>query len=227
MPRGKVSRGVCAYCGKDFIRSGMAKHLPVCPQRLAAIEAANAGAGQAEALYYLRVINPYIKAFWLELEMRGSASLNDLDKYLRGIWLECCGHLSQFSYGSGFGSEIGKRRKIGDVFQHGATLTHIYDFGSSTETTIEGYAVREGKPTTPKPIALMARNLLPEVKCAKCENTAEWVCAECAGAYGEPTEFCAKHIKACPHWKDGSPVRIVNSPRVGVCGYDGDAEPPY
>ncbi|MBK6433513.1 hypothetical protein [Candidatus Amarolinea dominans] len=31
-------------------------------------------------------------AISLHLEMRGKATLKDLDEYLRAIWLECCGH---------------------------------------------------------------------------------------------------------------------------------------
>ena len=31
--------------------------------------------------------------------MCGSATLEELDHYLRTIWLECCGHLSQFTIG--------------------------------------------------------------------------------------------------------------------------------
>jgi len=31
--------------------------------------------------------------------MRGSATPDDLDAYLRAIWLECCGQPSQFSFG--------------------------------------------------------------------------------------------------------------------------------
>ena len=33
---------------------------------------------------------------WLELGVRCDATLRDLDKFLRSLWLECCGHLSQF-----------------------------------------------------------------------------------------------------------------------------------
>jgi len=53
--------------------------------------------------------------------------LNDLDRYLRAIWLECCGHLSQFSVGGWSSDEIAKRRKIQDVLREGGELTHIYD----------------------------------------------------------------------------------------------------
>jgi hypothetical protein len=30
-----------------------------------------------------------------------------------------------------------------------------------------------------------------------------------------------------PHESYGEPTLLVNSPRVGLCGYEGPAEPPY
>jgi hypothetical protein len=36
-----------------------------------------------------------------------------------------------------------------------------------------------------------------------------------------------KHAKTYPYKDDGEPVPMVNSPRVGMCGYVGPAEPPY
>ena len=225
MPRGKISRGTCLYCGQEFAKNGIVKHLAVCPPRQAAITKAEAGQATPETLHHLRVQNSYSKAFWLDLEMRGSASLNDLDKYLRATWLECCGHLSEFSLG--YGNEIAKRRKVAEVFAPGAALRYVYDFGSSTELEIECVAVREGKPTTARLIALMARNLKPEVKCVECGEPAEWLCMECIYEQKGDGTFCEAHIEEHPCEDYGEPVRMVNSPRVGVCGYDGDALPPY
>jgi len=53
-------------------------------------------------------------------------------------------------------------RRIGEVFQRGVELTHIYDFGTSSETLIRAVGVREGHPAPPHPIALLVRNRRPE-----------------------------------------------------------------
>ena len=34
--------------------------------------------------------------YWLHLEVQGDVRLTVLDAFLRAIWLECCGHMSQF-----------------------------------------------------------------------------------------------------------------------------------
>jgi hypothetical protein len=101
MPQGKQPKGKCAYCGQEIAKNGMVKHLAVCAQRQEAITKVEGKQSEAEALYHLRIQAAGQNQFWLDLEMRGSATLKDLDGYLRAIWLECCGHLSRFSLGVG------------------------------------------------------------------------------------------------------------------------------
>lgn len=205
----------------------MTKHLTTCPQRQEAIATAENKKGSSEALYHLRVQDAYTSAFWLDLEMRGTKTLQDLDNYLRAIWLECCGHLSQFSLGGGFAREVGMRRKISDVFQPGSGLTHIYDFGTSSETIVKCVELREGKPLTNKAIALMARNNMPDYACIECGKPATHLCMECM--YEDQIEgtLCDQHTENHPHDNYGEPLPLVNSPRMGMCGYDGPAETPY
>lgn len=227
MAQQKQSRGKCAFCGKEMAKGGLSKHLATCQERKEAINAANQKSGQPQQLYHLQVQDAYLRDFWLHLEMNGSATLKDLDKYLRAIWLECCGHLSQFSVGGWGGSEIAKSRRIAQVFDPGVELTHIYDFGTSSETLIKAVGAREGKPLTKHPIFLMARNDPPEVYCIECDQPAKWLCMECLYELEEPGTLCDKHAKTHPHEDYGEPVPLVNSPRVGMCGYVGPADPPY
>jgi len=81
--------------------------------------------GIVETLWHLRVHEAYNKDFWLDLEMTGSASLDKLDKYLRAIWLECCGHLSKFTIGGWGGMDVGKARKADSTFEPGLVLRHL------------------------------------------------------------------------------------------------------
>ncbi len=226
MPRKKQSQGECFYCKATMAKSGVSKHLPVCSQRRDVIAKAERGTTASETLYHLRVQDAYDSNYWLDLEARGSARLQDLDDYLRAIWLECCGHLSQFSIVK-WGDEIAMKRRIQEVFAPGVMLTHIYDFGTSSETLIKLAAIREGKPTTSRPMALMARNLLPETKCMECDEQATRLCQECISEDDASGMLCDQHAETHPHDDYGEPFPIVNSPRLGMCGYDGPAEPPY
>jgi hypothetical protein len=227
MARGKQSKGKCAYCGQEIAKNGAGKHLTVCAQRQAAITKAEATKGGGETLYHLRAQAAGQSDFWLDLEMKGSATMKDLDNYLRAIWLECCGHLSEFSTGGWGSNKIPMNRKIDKVFEPGVQLTHIYDFGTSSETLIKCVNVREGKPVTSRPIALMMRNVMPDCECIECKQPAAWLCMECMIEDEVWGALCDKHVKTHPHEDYSEPMRFVNSPRLGLCGYDGPAEPPY
>jgi len=227
MARRKQSRGKCTFCGRGMTRSGLAKHLLACPQRKEAISAADCGPGTEQVLYHLQVQDAWSGDFWLHLEMNGSATLTDLDRYLRAIWLECCGHLSQFSIGGWRGAEIPKKRQVQQVFELGVELTHIYDFGTSSETLIKAVGARKGKSLTSHPIYLMARNEPPEAYCIECGQPASWLCIECLYKSDGPGTLCDQHAQDHPHVDYGEPAPLVNSPRVGMCGYTGPAEPPY
>jgi hypothetical protein len=228
MANQKQTKGNCAFCQKELAKGGVSKHLATCASRKAAIAKAEAGKGKPETLFHLRVQDAYRKEFWLDLEMRGSKSLLHLDDYLRSIWLECCGHMSEFLLGGGrFAQEIGKQRKLVEVFGRGDALTHIYDMGTSSETIVKLVGAREGKPLSAKPIGLMVRNQMPEEVCIVCAQPATHLCMECQYEDQVWGTLCAAHAEEHPHEDYGEPMLLVNSPRLGMCGYDGPAEPPY
>lgn len=225
MTQNGKTQGACTFCGRRGSRGGMSRHLQTCAARKAANRVADAQPGEPEPVIHLQVQTPTGGDFWLHLEMRGSATLKRLDDYLRAIWLECCGHMSRFSRG-GWGEEIPMNRRAREVLREGVTLTHIYDFGSSTMTTVKVVAAREGRSLDRHPIRLMARNEMPSTSCAQCEAPATRLCLECMYEMMDAV-LCEAHAASHPHEEYGEPIALVNSPRLGVCGYEGPAEPPY
>jgi len=220
-------------------RSGLARHLKTCPKRLEAQAAATAATATAkrrgQTLYHLQVQDAYDGYFWLQLEMRGDATLYDLDYYLRAIWLECCGHLSQFKIGSrryteifedglGIGDEHSLDIAVEKLFMPGMEIPYEYDFGSTTELIIKVMDRRRGQPTTPHPIVLMGRNKFEPPPCTECDEPATYICTECTYAR-DRYEFCDAHARGHEH--EEYLMALVNSPRTGVCGYSGPGLPPY
>lgn len=226
MTRKPQSCGICQYCGDKTTKSGMTKHLAKCEKRLWLIESAKQ---PVETIWHLRVQDAYSKEYWLDIEMRGSATLEKLDYYLRAIWLECCGHLSKFTVGGWRGSEVGRGRTANDVFAVETTLRHLYDFGTTSETDIQVVEFRIGSAIAKHPIALMARNIMPEMPCYECDKAASYICLECLYEATKPGTWflCDEHAEDHPHQEYGEPLPLVNSPRMGMCGYDGPAKPPY
>jgi hypothetical protein len=229
MPRTPENPGNCAYCGEVITKRGVSKHLAKCPKWQEKLVAIETSSQPVETLWHLRVQDAYDKDFWLDLEMRGQTSLAKLDDYLRAIWLECCGHLSEFTIGGWGGIKVGKSRKANAAFEPGLVLRHLYDLGTTSETDIKVVGFREGKATSKHPIALLARNRMPEVVCQDCEQPASWLCLECLYDADEPGMWflCNEHVKEHPHNEYREPTAVVNSPRLGMCGYTGPAEPPY
>jgi len=229
MARSPQSRGMCACCGEELGKRAMLTHFDKCPKRKESLRLAESSDRPVETLWRIRVQDAYDSQFWLDLEMHGSATLEALDKYLRAIWLECCGHMSKFTIGGWGGRDIAKTRKADAIFQPELVLRHLYDFGTTSETDIHVIGSRQGKATTRHPIALLARNKMPVMECNECGQPAAWLCLECLY---EAEEFgtwflCNEHVKGHPHDEYGEPLALVNSPRLGMCGYEGPAEPPY
>jgi hypothetical protein len=226
MARRVQSKGDCVYCKRPLSRGGMARHLPTCKARQQAVTQAK-GKG-TQSLYHVQVQDTYGDDYWLHLEINGDSTLETLDDYLRMIWLECCGHLSHFAVGNAWGDrELAMNRKIHQVLQPGVELVHVYDYGTTSETHLKVVAVRQGQPLTKHPITLMARNHPQTVSCMECDQAANWLCIECIYEEEGTGFLCDDHLEEHPHDDYGEPVSLVNSPRMGMCGYDGPAETPY
>jgi hypothetical protein len=74
---------------------------------------------------------------------------------------------------------------------------------------------------------LMARNLQPEASCIECQEPATYLCLECIIEDQVWGTLCDRHVKTHPHEDYEDPIPLVNSPRLGMCGYTGPADPPY
>ncbi len=136
----EVSKGICHFCKGEFAKSKMSQHLKFCKARQAALkaQAEQAGAGKSETLYHILVEGDrYLSNYWMHLELPASATFYDLDVFLRGIWLECCGHLSGFKIGRDlYSSESGEYMVWGDEID--AQLGDTEEAEHTQQDTAEG-----------------------------------------------------------------------------------------
>lgn len=219
----------CGLCGGEFTKSGMTRHLGSC---LVTHASGGSPAKGKVAAFHVKVEAKYDKTYWLHLHAPADATLADLDAFLRRIWLECCGHLSEFSSAgvrytdlSGWDNEIGDaediRVPLRRVLFPGAKLDYVYDFGSSTDLVLTVVAAAPPLPQTGRSsIRVLARNPPPDLKCVECGKPATQVCAECA--WDGNGWLCDECLVDHP-CGDEMALPVVNSPRMGVCGYTGDA----
>lgn len=243
------SYGVCLYCKQTFAKAAINRHL----QKHLADKAKE---GKPGTSFLLKIETnpkwgsaPYFLYLWAD----GEATIEDIDNFLRDIWLECCGHLSSFtnkSFKSSRGGmwdffeaenlletgkikeyeklmedtkgEIPKSRKIKNALSRDMKIEYEYDFGSTTElliTVVEAYPV-----AADKNIVLLSRNEPPEILCETCgTEPAVKICTVCIN--DKESAFCnkcaKKHAKTCEDFADYAAMPVVNSPRMGVCAYEG------
>lgn len=229
------TKGFCKYCGKEYARSGMLRHLGSCKSRQKKLENEN---GKRKCNYFqIAIMGKYTKDYWLIVETSENTTLKELDKFIREIWVECCGHLSAFtvngiqyesypSTDSFWGSSSKNMNyRLRDVVDVGDNMLYEYDFGLTTELIVNIYSVREGEKKNSE-IVILSRNNPPKIICSNCEqNNAMWVnpqgyyegipflCDECLREeYGDEKDWDYESEFLLP---------ICNSPRMGVCGYEG------
>jgi hypothetical protein len=202
-------KGACGLCGHEAPKAQMARHLAACAREH------DPGAG-SETLVHLLIEASGVPEYWLYVEGREDASLDQLDRLLRSTWLECCGHMSAFYVR---GVEPAKRSRLGSVFRSkGIPFKYEYDFGSTTALKGKVIAFRDGS-IGRSAVRLLARNTPLEWKCTSCKSPAELVCPLCI--YSGPSLFCKKHAREHGCAEEDPFLPVVNSPRMGVCGYSG------
>ncbi|HSR69816.1 MAG TPA: hypothetical protein VLU25_17945 [Acidobacteriota bacterium] len=102
---------------------------------------------------------------------------------------------------------------------NGQPFSYEYDFGSTTELKIRRLGERIGKQGS-RPLRLLARNEAPQWPCAVCGETADLLCPECM--YEADPFLCEEHAQGHGCRVDPEEMLpVVNSPRMGVCGYTG------
>ena len=212
----RQSKGICYICKRELSDTGMTRHVAACVAKNVPL-ARGKGMGRTadERAFHLVVDATDCYGYWLHLAIHSEASLARLDHFLREIWVECCDHGSTFII-DGVDDEpmdVALDALVGP----GVTFTYEYDFGSTTKLTLK-VAGDLGYPLEDEPIALLARNHPPHIPCGSCGKPAEHVCGVCV--WQDRGWLCGECLD---DHECGEDVRlpVVNSPRVGICGYTG------
>lgn len=266
------------FCEQVFAKSGIRAHLENCQARATVMAVLQKDISAKNTQFFqLAIEGRYASEYWMHVEIPADYTLSHLDQFLRDVWLECCGHLSQFIVGDtyyigqpdedSFFDEapedfdplsdelppeapeelkqmvesfkqflntipedlrdelINPEEKdmdvpLQEVFKPDMKLTYEYDFGTTTELKLVVISLYDGK--IPKddrdPIHIMARNEPPAYVCEVCGKPATLVCSECN--WDEGGFVCNDHI--AQHNVEML-LPIVNSPRMGMCAYIGEA----
>jgi len=220
----KALKGKCYYCNEELSERTVKRHVKGCKVRKEKIEEAKANSKETKSQYILSIVPQCgSKEYCLYIAIDIDSTLMNLDSFLRNIWLECCGHLSRFiiddvTYDSTVDEDFFSDNetmdfKLRQVISVGDKFRYDYDFGSTTTLkleVIEEYVAGEKH----SEIEILARNKEIHNLCSNCNQLAEYFDCE------EEKFFCYNCID-----EDSDMVYVpeyTNSPRDGVCGYEGD-----
>jgi hypothetical protein len=245
-----TSKGKCCFCGKMFAKAGINRHLAIHLQEKAKSgKSGKSFFVKVETdKYYgatpyflslwingdakMRDLDDFLRAIWLECCGHLSAFRNPKQQYAFGGAFDMMDAYDYLDEGNvakyeeimeDVDGQIPMSRKVKDVLQKGVVLDYEYDFGSSTNlslTVVDEYPVK-----AEQNIVLLSRNEPLPIMCSTCKKVpATRICSVCT--YEKEAVFCDKcadkHAKKCRDFADyASSMPVVNSPRMGVCGYEG------
>ncbi len=225
--------GKCQLCNETFSKQAMSRHLKSCIEKSASPKSATDRKAKAADTFLLSVEGRYLPHYWMHLEARTEATLRDIDELLRHVWLECCGHLSAFTINAkrydvvreddswGFMGEEeeveGMDVSLDDTLAPGQKIDYEYDFGTTTDLTLKVISRQASRPLK-KPVEILARNEDPQIPCDYCGAPAKKICSYCVFEGGGWVCNKCKRKHKC---EEEAFLAVVNSPRTGMCAYEG------
>ena len=215
---GQSIPGTCCVCRQTVAVNQIRRHLPRCIEAHTGLRPSSNPRRRDRRRIFQKTAHISIRSrerpHWLELGVRCDVTLYELDAFLRSVWLECCGHLSNFRINDETYSIVvplpGTGRRFEPEYDYEENLKHMgrsvnaavpplarfrheYDYGTPTELELEyvavyGELVQVVAPTQPwhgGRIVILARNHSLRA-CLCCGKPARW---KFVAEYGEYEEY--------------------------------------
>ena len=193
--------GICNVCHTTLFGNEARGHIARCVEARHSIRGTRAALKGRSRTVHISVGSPE-RPHWMELGVRADTTLLELDRFLRSVWLECCGHLSHFDIGGVVYSVMVPRpqddfefepmdereeqwrhmgRTVGTAILPATWFEHQYDYGTTTDLDLRHAGEFEGlvqalgpsQPWHGGKIVVLARNH-PLQSCSLCGRPAQW-----------------------------------------------------
>ena len=163
--------------------------------------------------------------YWMYATVPKHFKFSKIDKFLKDYWCECCGHTSSLRladpskpfWSDSYQKVMKKGAEIGMELRPGMMLNYEYDSGTSTELKLEVISTIFCSTMN---IAVVMQNDTPLFPCVGCNgmNISDRICTNCEMKY---CPHCSTANHPCNRSRSAFYLPIVNSPRIGKCGYTG------
>ena len=206
----------CYYCNKELTEMTIKRHMKNCSEIKKRIEEQNVTDKKLRDQFIIAIKPKYDgNEYCIYLSIDGTLKLSHIDKFIRDIWVECCGHFSGFKIRGKFYQDNSMNTRLNDILNLEDKFEYEYDFGSTTHLILEVVDIKQ-VPSSFSQIEIIARNNEIKHDCEICGEEAkyfnyekgEWECENCID---EDNDMISE-------------FDYCNSPRDSVCGYDGHKE---
>ncbi|MDR3245275.1 MAG: hypothetical protein LBT50_02445 [Prevotellaceae bacterium] len=219
MEQNPKSSGKCLFCGKTFAKAGINRHLKTH------LEQKTTENPKGKSFFVKVETDPRYgnTPYFLSLWVGGTATMENLDDFLRNIWLECCGHMSEFTnpakrmQGGGMWGyfeamellERGKQKEYEELMEETngeismsrkvsqvfyKGLALKYEYDFGSSTNLQLTVMDEYPVKADKKIVLLSRNEPLEWLCDLCQKEpATQICT--VHDWGDDSMFCDKCAK--------------------------------
>ena len=112
MPPRKTSSGICTYCLAPIAKPSRSilDHITGCPEQKVIDE------NLEYSDHLIMMIEGEDPNYWMIIKTLPNNTLTRLDTFLRNIWVECCGHMSEFSYGTTSSGVLSERVRNSEIY---------------------------------------------------------------------------------------------------------------
>lgn len=136
-------QGKCYYCGKELTERTIKRHMKNCSEMKKIIEDKIQNAKEVRDQFLISIKdkkNPGKYCIYISID--ADLQLEHLDKFIRDIWIECCGHSSAFyidkkEYSSNSDGQLKINIYLKDLLNVNQKFEYKYDFDLTTCLVLE------------------------------------------------------------------------------------------
>ena len=174
-------QGKCYYCGKELTERTIKRHMKNCSEMKKVIEEKMENTKGIREQFLISIKDKQAsRKYCVYVSIDAGLQLAHLDKFIRDIWVECCGHLSTFyidreEYSHNSDGQYKMNFLLKDILSIDKKFQYKYDFDLTTHLILEVVDIIKVSEEFSQ-IEIIARNNEEILEQAYCNSPRDGVC---------------------------------------------------